>query len=201
MMDVVPHRMTQAEGPLRIPGPTAPTEAGPDVAPGPDGLYPTASGSAECRAELREEALSRRCDRLASFLRRSAAAAPPAPWSGQWGGDDQVNPQLAAPPPSHVRDPVARAGARRARRRAGRDLDLLVTVEGLDRDGGTENRLGERDRHGHDQIVALALERSSAAHRQVDVEVARRARPAPRPGPAPRRGGWNRGRRRPECRR
>src|SRR5581483_3044093 len=57
---------------------------------------------------------------------------------------------------------------------ARRNLQLLVPVEGLEREPGPQGRLGHGDVHGLDQIEAVPLEPVMGPDHEVDVEVARR---------------------------
>ena len=58
--------------------------------------------------------------------------------------------------------------------RAGRDLELhRVAAERGHLDGRAERRLGERDRHVHAEVQAVALEHRMLAHVDGEDEVAR----------------------------
>ena len=81
--------------------------------------------------------------------------------------------------------------------RAGRHLDLALAVEGGDRRLAAEHRPGGRDARDGDQVLAVALEPLVGGDGDLDVEVARRARPARRRGRRPRRGSAGRTRSRP----
>src|SRR5215210_395938 len=102
---------------------------------------------------------------------------------GQLRRDDDVDEHVevaAGPGASDVRDALAAQPDLRARLGPCLDLDLLVAVDGRDRDPRPERRL--RDRHVGlvDELGALALELRMWRHVDGDVEAARRTAPRPR---------------------
>src|SRR5262245_35741608 len=91
------------------------------------------------------------------------------------GLDHHPAEEIAGRTPAHRTDALLAQAENAAGLRSGRDLDCGLPLERRDVDAASERRGHETDRDLAGQVRAVALKDRVLAHRDLDIEVARRA--------------------------